>query len=612
MLSRSKQLQGGVVYGGCLHSKPPYLQWDPHAVCFACTTIPNMETAMTDFVRGGVPTCRYCRHIPSTVRKHWIDSVRDCKGLVPWTGETMGFRKVHGDVARLVMQASPPSDSPRAGCSDLPSRRTVASSQLAPQGASYFSQAHGYLATSSGEPTPRGVGHGSGHDGETRASGSHASPLPPRGIADRSKGSTVAAEPFPLNFAMDNPDDPWGSGAPVAVSEGKFIGEEDEKEDRESRDDWRWAANPPSAEAPQGATSIFEGVLRRAISSGCYKTLAVDQPSLPMGSLSTGRLEPNSKFVPAYPPVEQWFKLAERSPSLEPYDEVVKRGGVIIPVAVEGLCHEEWRLPLAEDCLKPEGWEGRMYEEYSSLPLFAHYTGDTMLRMAWLSNLRAVNYLSCVGMINSYLKGLSDPTNLELHGEALMAAGVDLESLRIGMELPGVRDFLSELSQACEALGVMVLNASLSLGRGCAAATLGRRKLWIDGLGYDMRGVERFAECSTAGNTSLCGFFPAAIKEMEREQTERDSVTKVLAPFRKSTPPATSPSVAGRSKSGFIAANSAKLQLAWSKGIPVPGRGYGGGGGNGTTKRKQPEAQRPSRGMVSDPGSPAAKRAMKQ
>ena len=612
MLSLPKRLEGGDKYGGCLHKKPPYLQWDPHAVCFACTTVLQMEAAMTDFVRGGVPTCRYCRRIPKTVRKHWMDSVRDCKGLDSWTGETAEFRRVHDGVARLVMQASPPSDGRRASCSGLPSRGTVASLQLAPQGASYLTQTCGYLAASSGEPAPRGAGHGSGRGGETRPSGSHYSPLPPRGIAARSNGSTVSAELFPLNFAMDNPGDLWGSGAPDVATEGEFVVEEEEGEERESRDDWKGAANPPSAEASQEIISIFEEVFQRAVSSGCYKAWAVEQPSLPMGSLSTGVRAPNSQFLPAYPPVEQWFKLAERTPSLRPYDEVVKMGGAIIPVAVKGLCHEDWRLPLAEDSLKPEGWEGRMYGQYSSLPHFAHYTGDTMLRIAWLSNLRAVNYLSCVGMINNYLKCMSDPTNLELHGEALTAAGVDLESLRIGMELPGVRDFLSELSQACEAMGVLVLNASLSLGRGCAAATLGRRKLWIDGLGYDQRGVERFESCSTAGNQSLCGCTPSNIERMGQEQTERSAVAKALAPFKKSTPPAASPTAKGRGGGSFVATNSAKLQQAWSKGIPVPGRGRGEGGECVMTKRKQPEPQTPAKGQASDSGSPAAKRAKKQ
>ena len=310
--------------------------------------------------------------------------------------------------------------------------------------------------------------------------------------------------------------------------------------------------------------------------------------------------------------MEYWFKLAERTPNLRPHDEVAKLGGTIIPVAVEGLHHERWQIPLVESSLKPEGWRSRKHGQYSSLPQFAHYTGDTMLREAWLSNLRAVNALSCVGMINDYLKCMSDPTNLELHGEALTAAGVDLESLRIGMELPGVRDVLSEFSQACEAMGVLILNASLSVGRGCAAATLGRRKLWIDGLGYDQRGVERFASCSTAGNQSLCGCTPSNIERMGREQTERDTVAKALAPFKKSTPPAASPTARGRGGGGFVANNSAKLQQAWSKGIPVPGRGRGEGGEYGMTKRKQPEPQTPAKGQVSDSGSPAAKRAKKQ
>ena len=254
-----------------------------------------------------------------------------------------------------------------------------------------------------------------------------------------------------------------------------------------------------------------------------------------------------------------------------------------------------------------------MHDGYSSLPRFAHYTGDTMLRTAWLSNVRAVNYLSCVGMINNYLKCMSDPTNLGLHGEALTAAGVDLESLRIGMELPGVRDVLSEFSQACEAMGVLILNASLSVGRGCAAATLGRRKLWIDGLGYDEKGVEMFAKCSTAGNQTLCGCTQEHIEKMKKEQTDKDTVAKAMASCKKSTPAAASSTAKGRGRGSFAANNSAKLQQAWSEGIPIPGRGRGEGGKYfGKTKKKQPGPQTPAKGQASGTESPAAKKAKKQ
>ena len=612
MLSLPKRHEGGDKYGDCLHKKPPYLQWDPHPVCFACTDVPKVEAAMIDFVHGGAPTCRYCRRIPKDVRKHWIDSVRDYMGMDPWTGETAEFLEVREGVARLDMQATPPSDGRRASGSGLSSRRTAAGPELTPQGASYYPPSRGYLAASTGEPAPRGAGHGSSRDGETLSSGSQDSPLPPSGVSARTNSRTVAEEPSLLNFAKDNPKDIWGSGDPDVIVEDEFEMEEDEEEERESRD-WKGTANPPSAdEASEKVISIFKEVFQRAYSSGCYKAQAVEQPSLPMGSLSTGKRATKSNFLPAYPPVEHWFKLAEKMPNLEPHKEVTKLGGTIIPVAVEGLHHERWQIPLVENSLKPEGWRGRKHGQYSSLPQFAHYTGDTMLREAWLSNLRAVNALSCVGMINDYLKCMSDPTNLELHGEALTAAGVDLESLRIGMELPGVRDVLSEFSQACEAMGVLVLNASLSVGRGCAAATLGRRKLWIDGLGYDQQGVERFAKCSTAGNQTLCGCTPDNIERMVQEQTNKDTVARALASCRKSTPAATSSTARGRGGSSFAAINSAKLQLAWSKGIPVPGRGRGEGGKYGKTTAKQPGSQTPAMGQASESESPAAKKAKKQ
>ena len=567
---------------------------------------------MIDYVHEGDPTCKRCRRIPKNVRKRWIDSVRRALGMDPWTGETPEFLEVYEGVARLEMQASPPSGCRRASSSSSSGHGTEASSQLTPRGVSYHPQTHGYLAASTGEPAPRGAGHGSSRGGETRSSGSPYSPLPPRGVAVRTNSRTATAEPSLLNFAMDDPDDLWGSGVPDVAEREEFDVEENEGDEREIWDELKGAANPPSAEASENVVSIFKEIFQRAYSSGCYKAQAMKHPSLPMGSLSTGKRAAKSQFLPAYPPVEHWFKLAERMPNLEPYDEVAKLGGAIIPVAVEGLHHEQWRLPLAENSLVPEGWEGRMYGQYSSLPQFAHYTGDTMLRVVWLSNLRAVNSLSCVGMINEYLKCMSDPTNLELHGEALTAAGVDLESLRIGMELPGVRDVLSEVSQACEAMGVLILNASLSVGRGCAAATLGRRQLWMDGLGYDEKGVEKFAKCSTAGNQTLCGCTPAHIEMMKQEQLDKDTVTKALASCKKPTPAAASAAAKGRGRGSFAANNSAKLQQSWAEGIPIPGRGRGEGSKHyGKNSEKQSGPQTPVKGQASEAESPASKKAKK-
>ena len=60
---------------------------------------------------------------------------------------------------------------------------------------------------------------------------------------------------------------------------------------------------------------------------------------------------------------------------------------------------------------------------------------------------------------------MSDPIDATLHGKALLAFGFDLASLRQGMELPGVRWFLSGFTRAREALGTLVLTASLSMER---------------------------------------------------------------------------------------------------------------------------------------------------
>ena len=77
MSSVPRSLRGGAKYGICSHLKPPYLRWDPHEVCVACTASPKMESAMIDFVHGGVPTCRYCRQISREDGKRWIDNFRE-------------------------------------------------------------------------------------------------------------------------------------------------------------------------------------------------------------------------------------------------------------------------------------------------------------------------------------------------------------------------------------------------------------------------------------------------------------------------------------------------------------------------------------------------------
>ena len=180
------------------------------------------------------------------------------------------------------------------------------------------------------------------------------------------------------------------------------------------------------------------------------------------------------------------------------------------------------------------------------------------------------------------------------------------------MELPGVRGFLSEVAQACEAMGMLVLNASLSIGRGCAAATVGRRNLWIDALGYDSKGVEMFANCPTSGNQTLCGCTNENLEKMKKEQTDRETVAKAMAGCKKPVPtPASSTPGTGRGRGGYAQANSVKLQKVWSEGIPGAGRGRGRGRYQGQKKKQQPQTQQAATGQPSGTESPAAKKTKK-
>ena len=165
-----------------------------------------------------------------------------------------------------------------------------------------------------GELSSRGDSHHSSH-GDTPASCSLDSSLPPSGVAARPQRRTAAAEPTLLTFASST-DDVWGTGPDVVVEEVIMEGGEEQDE---GDGDWGDRAHtPPIEESSEKVISIFKEVFQRAYSSGCYKAQVVEQPAIPMGSLSTGKRSAKSEFLPAYPPVEYWFKLAESMSNLKP------------------------------------------------------------------------------------------------------------------------------------------------------------------------------------------------------------------------------------------------------------------------------------------------------
>ena len=392
-------------------------------MCLACIGRPKFLTTMRELNIDGEPSCRFCQTISRDLRKKWADHYCEWWALDSFSGtQSKDSSAGYEEVARMAAHSASATGSRRAS-SESPSHRAGSGDgSYLPQGVSYYNQQTGYgRASSVGELASRETSHHVGYD-EALLSTSQSSPLPPSGSVAADQ-RTRPAPPTLFTFVEPSArDNPWAEAMEEDTQEERM--EEGEQDEGAGSGDQ--APLPTDPEDPsERVNSIFKEVFQRAYSSGVYKAQATVTPTIPMGSLSTGRGPVKSEFLPAYPPVEAWFKLTESMPNLKPHEKIKDLRGIIIPAEVEGLCHRHWKIPVAESSLQPEGFKGVKHGQYTLPPQHVHATGDKALRESWLSNLRAVNHLSCAGMIIDYLKQMSDPSDPELHGVALhgMTAG---------------------------------------------------------------------------------------------------------------------------------------------------------------------------------------------
>ena len=151
------------------------------------------------------------------------------------------------------------------------------------------------------ELSPRGDSHHTSRDGEAHASGSLVSPFPPSGAAARPQRRNAAAEPALLTFASQ---------------QSRFLRQRSRRRNGKGhggrgetgQGNWRlggtYATHPPEESS---GSIVFPWVLfwliarHRTWSNSLYQWDPC--PSVD-GRQFRG-------FLPAYPPVELWFKLAE-------------------------------------------------------------------------------------------------------------------------------------------------------------------------------------------------------------------------------------------------------------------------------------------------------------
>ena len=530
-------------YADCRCPQTREFLWDTHDRCVKCTSVEKFNVAFRDWGSDGPPSCLACRRLPRRTRRLWMDIFCNVHNINAETGETYwyGGRSLDG-VGHIDSQ---------------------------PNAANWLAHGAASPEQAPGGPAPFGSYYG----------------LAPRGLS----ATTVWPTESPCRDAMLPPsgqvarDDPGPTSSSYAPNNPFLSSWYDESMEVEEPPEDCLMEPPARVEATaasEKAGALFRQVFDRAFSASGYPAAQQPPDVVDVGAFACGRVSVKPTTLPVYPPVDYWFKMAEGLPSCKPHLEMERKGGAYLRnVDVTGLSHRDWKMPQIERAMLPAGF--KVPRDKPAVPTqYTHAEADKYLSKSWYAGLRGANLLSCVGMIADYLCKLAKPTE-EGHLAAMAAAGVDLDSFATGIQtLEGATTFVSEVAQAAEAIGVLVLNAALASGQTCASATMGRRNIWLDALGYTPAAAEEFKSCPTSGGAGLVGCTSDRIATMKSRQQEKETVAKEMSGLKRSQP--VTPST-GRGR-GYVATNSANLKAFYKDGAPKAKSRGSRGRGRGSKK----------------------------
>ena len=115
--------------------------------------------------------------------------------------------------------------------------------------------------------------------------------------------------------------------------------------------------------------------------------------------------------------------------------------------------------------------------------------------------------------------------------------------------------YIAEIEQIADTLGVLIISAVIDIGTSSAAATLCRRRVWLDSCGLKETYLDNWMKHPTPGNGGLMGATPERVAAFKEEQASKEVLQKELAHMLKSKPAtASTPAPAGRGASFDAAA----------------------------------------------------------
>ena len=495
----------GSIYIRCRCPRPANLRWDPHPQCMHCIHGAHYMEVRCGLDYDGEPPCPYCRRIRRSERARWADEYR----------------------ARVL---TPPANHlGRANASDVA-----------------FANANVEVAA---PPVPS----------DHRVAANEGEDLQPSGVVSEHQGDWAAN---PVGDYDDPVDMATGNEPESAMDLGDNDVIEVQDAMTESQDANATPANTDSAAPPHGGPdslpTVFKQVFARASKVVITSTPASAKATEPVfDDFPRMAARDRDQLLPAYPAAERFYRKAEADSSLKAREAVKKDNVVLLTAEVAGLCFKERNCPMPEKEMlaNSQVTRGLCRDPKPKHPTSLGAAIDKDATNAWYASTRAANLLSCAGMLTSYLRKLSDSKGQASHFTAMEAANIDTQVFaEVTMNEAGMA-FVSEVEQIADALAGLILSAIVDVGTTSAAATLVRRRVWLESCGLKDAYLDQWMKHPTPSGGGLFGATTERVAAFKAEQASKEVLQKEMQYMVKKTFTPT-PGYAGRGGSTPAAASN--------------------------------------------------------
>ena len=495
-------------YKKCRCPKSKLLRWDPHPHCVRHAPSYHYDEVLRDLDRDGPPTCDFCKTIQMSQRLRWIQLWEDHHGR----GDgalTSGVNK--GANATSSREASYRTPSRNASSHAL-SREASYQAPNAGGAANVGSCAMTSSAASvvSGEVSSHGAN-------SRRASFDY---LPPSGTVNVD-WSAEADPPNPTvafdshvhveeNWDEDCDNDSVGEGdsPPVNVNAPNT-----------SKD------NASAKVKPDSILALFREVFPRACAVATLTPEPARDQNPVVSDFAVMAPKEITKGFPAYPPCVEAYKKAEADSSLKSGAAHKREDVDILSFTVQTLNYKEHKIPTPErDVLNFNPSTRTAHKDNPKYPSAWGEQVEKNICNSWHAGLRAASYCSSMGMIAAYMLKLC-----QAHVPALQAAGLSEEGYADMVGSDEGLDFILELQKLASCLGPLAYSAALECGTVGAAATLARRRMWLEAAGVKAEYCDGWMRHSTAAGQGLFALTPENIASYKAAQERTATVHKEMS-----------------------------------------------------------------------------------